>query len=263
MRFLRQLADGGAGGGPGLSAAVAKLVEEMICATNVSFSLYPGLTHGATTAMEGHASDALKATYMAKMVSGEWSGTMCLTEPHCGTDLGMLRTRAVPQADGSYRLTGAKIFITAGEHDLTSNIIHLVLARLPDADIVLVAVVGTTGLELGTLGLAGLDQGGELVHQLGPGLLELVEHGGLGSFGHGFLLEGSVHPVGRSSWGRGLRSPRGDTGSRAGAGVGASMRECSELRGPAGGAPGRLLRKGQNPLWTTNPVPPMVAMPDG
>ena len=120
-------------GGQGLSAAVAKLVEEMICATNVSFSLYPGLTHGATTAMEGHASDALKATYMAKMVSGEWSGTMCLTEPHCGTDLGMLRTRAVPQADGSYRLTGAKIFITAGEHDLTSNIIHLVLARLPDA----------------------------------------------------------------------------------------------------------------------------------
>ena len=120
-------------GGQGLPASVAKLVEEMVCATNVSFSLYPGLTHGATIAMEGHASEALKQAYLPKMVSGEWSGTMCLTEPHCGTDLGLLRTRAVPQPDGSYRLSGAKIFISAGEHDLTSNIIHLVLARLPDA----------------------------------------------------------------------------------------------------------------------------------
>ncbi len=120
-------------GGQGLPAGLAKLVEEMVCATNVSFSLYPGLTHGATIAMEGHAEAALKAAYLPKMVSGEWSGTMCLTEPHCGTDLGLLRTRAVPQPDGSYRLTGAKIFISAGEHDLTSNIIHLVLARLPDA----------------------------------------------------------------------------------------------------------------------------------
>lgn len=120
-------------GGQGLPATVAKLVEEMICATNVSFSLYPGLTHGATIALEGHASDALKAAYLPRMVSGEWGGTMCLTEPHCGTDLGLLRTHAVPQDDGSYRVTGAKMFISAGEHDLTSNIIHLVLARLPDA----------------------------------------------------------------------------------------------------------------------------------
>jgi alkylation response protein AidB-like acyl-CoA dehydrogenase len=120
-------------GGQGLPESINKLVEEMICATNVSFSLYPGLTHGATTAIEGHASDDLKQAYLPKMVSGEWSGTMCLTESHCGTDLGLLRTRAVPQEDGSFRVTGSKIFISAGDHDLTDNVIHLVLARMPDA----------------------------------------------------------------------------------------------------------------------------------
>ncbi len=120
-------------GGQGLPETVNKLVEEMICATNVSFSLYPGLTHGATTAIEGHASDEIKQAYLPKMVSAEWSGTMCLTEAHCGTDLGLLRTKAEPQGDGSYKLTGAKIFISAGDHDLTPNVIHLVLARLPDA----------------------------------------------------------------------------------------------------------------------------------
>jgi len=119
-------------GGQGLPETVNKLVEEMICASNVSFSLYPGLTHGATTALEGYASEDLKQAYLPNMVSGKWSGTMCLTEPHCGTDLGLLRTRAVPQDDGSYRITGAKIFISAGEHDLTENIVHLVLAKLPD-----------------------------------------------------------------------------------------------------------------------------------
>lgn len=120
-------------GGQGLPETVNKLVEEMISAANVSFGLYPGLTHGATTAIEGHGSDAMKAFYLPKMVSGQWSGTMCLTEPHCGTDLGLLRTRAEPQGDGSFKLTGSKIFISSGEHDLTENIIHLVLARLPDA----------------------------------------------------------------------------------------------------------------------------------
>ena len=120
-------------GGQGLPESVNKLVEEMICATNVSFSLYPGLTHGATTAIEGHASDELKHAYLPKMVSGEWSGTMCLTESHCGTDLGLLRTKADPQADGSFKLTGSKIFISAGDHDLTDNVIHLVLARIADA----------------------------------------------------------------------------------------------------------------------------------
>ncbi|MET1755947.1 acyl-CoA dehydrogenase C-terminal domain-containing protein [Novosphingobium sp. RD2P27] len=120
-------------GGQGLPEQVNKMTEEMICAANVSFSLYPGLTHGGTTAIEGHASDELKQRFLPKMVSGEWSGTMCLTEAHCGTDLGLLRTKAVPQDDGSYKVTGSKIFISAGEHDLTENIIHLVLARLPDA----------------------------------------------------------------------------------------------------------------------------------
>ena len=120
-------------GGQGVPESVGKLVEEMICSANLSFGLYPGLTHGAVCAIEGHASDALKAAYLPKLVSGEWAGTMCLTEPHCGTDLGLLRTRAVPQDDGSYKVSGAKIFISAGEHDLTGNIVHLVLARLPDA----------------------------------------------------------------------------------------------------------------------------------
>jgi alkylation response protein AidB-like acyl-CoA dehydrogenase len=120
-------------GGQGAPASVAKLVEEMICATNLSFGMYPGLTEGAVRAIEVHGSDELKSLYLPKMITGEWSGTMCLTEPHCGTDLGLIRTKAVPQDDGSYKITGSKIFISAGEHDLTSNIIHLVLARLPDA----------------------------------------------------------------------------------------------------------------------------------
>jgi len=120
-------------GGQGAPETVAKLVEEMICSTNLSFGLYPGLTHGASLALESHGSEELKDFYLPKMVSGEWSGTMCLTEPHCGTDLGLLRTKAVPQGDGSYHVSGAKIFISAGEHDLAENIVHLVLARLPDA----------------------------------------------------------------------------------------------------------------------------------
>jgi alkylation response protein AidB-like acyl-CoA dehydrogenase len=120
-------------GGQGLPQSVNKLIEEMICSTNVAFGMYPGLTHGAYQAIAHHAPDTLKDLYLPKMVDGTWSGTMCLTEPHCGTDLGLLRTRAVPQADGSYKVSGSKIFISAGEHDLTENIIHLVLARLPDA----------------------------------------------------------------------------------------------------------------------------------
>ncbi len=120
-------------GGQGLPEVVNKQVEEMISATNTSFGLYPGLTHGAYQAILDHATDELKQRFLPKLVDGTWSGTMCLTEAHCGTDLGMLRTKAVPQEDGSYHVTGSKIFISAGEHDLTENIIHLVLARLPDA----------------------------------------------------------------------------------------------------------------------------------
>ena len=120
-------------GGQGLPEILAKMVEEMQCSANLSFGLYPGLTHGAVLALSGHGSDALKARFLPKMIEGTWSGTMNLTEAHCGTDLGMLRTKAVPQDDGTYRITGEKIFISAGEQDLTENIIHLVLARLPDA----------------------------------------------------------------------------------------------------------------------------------
>jgi len=120
-------------GGQGLPEVVNKMTEEMICSANLSFSLYPGLTHGGTTAIEAYASEDLKRKYLPKMVEGTWSGTMCLTEAHCGTDLGMLRSKAIPQDDGSYKITGSKIFISAGEHDLTENIIHLVLAKLPDA----------------------------------------------------------------------------------------------------------------------------------
>ncbi len=120
-------------GGQGLPETVAKLVEEMICACNISFGLYPGLSHGAYLALKSHGSEELKDFYLPKLVSGEWSGTMCLTEAHCGTDLGLLHTKAAPQEDGSYTLNGSKIFISAGEHDMAENIIHLVLARLPDA----------------------------------------------------------------------------------------------------------------------------------
>ncbi|ATE66930.1 acyl-CoA dehydrogenase C-terminal domain-containing protein [Rhizorhabdus dicambivorans] len=120
-------------GGQGLPETVNKLVEEMISSANLSFGLYPGLTHGGTTAIKAHASPDIQERFLPKMVEGTWSGTMCLTEPHCGTDLGMLRTKAVPQEDGSFKITGNKIFISAGDHDLTENIIHLVLARLPDA----------------------------------------------------------------------------------------------------------------------------------
>lgn len=120
-------------GGQGLPAAVNVLIEEMICSANLSFGMYPGLSHGAYVSMAAHASDELKAKYLPKLVDGTWSGTMCLTEPHCGTDLGLLRTTAQPLGDGSYAITGNKIFISAGEHDLTENILHLVLARLPGA----------------------------------------------------------------------------------------------------------------------------------
>ncbi len=119
-------------GGQGLPESVGKMVEEMISATNVAFGLYPGLTQGAIRAIEKNATDELKQRYLPKMVEGTWSGAMCLTESHCGTDLGLLRTKATPKGDGSYRIDGSKIFISAGEHDLTENIVHLVLAKLPD-----------------------------------------------------------------------------------------------------------------------------------
>lgn len=120
-------------GGQGLPFVVNSALYEMLNSANQAWTMYPGLSHGAYEALHAHGSDELKAKYLPKLTSGEWTGTMCLTEPHCGTDLGLLRTRAEPQADGTYKITGNKIFISAGEHDFTSNIVHLVLARLPDA----------------------------------------------------------------------------------------------------------------------------------
>ena len=129
-------------GGQGLPATLTETVNEFMCSANMAFSMYQGLTQGAIAAMLVHASQELKEKYLPKMVSGVWTGTMNLTEPHCGTDLGLLRTKAVKQGDGSYKISGTKIFISAGEHDLSENIVHLVLARIEGAP------AGTKGISL-------------------------------------------------------------------------------------------------------------------
>ena len=120
-------------GGQGLPFVVNQCFYEMLNSSNQAWTMYPGLSHGAYECLHAHGTPEQKATYLPKLTSGEWTGTMCLTEPHCGTDLGLLRTKAEPQLDGTYRITGQKIFISAGEHNLVPNIVHLVLARLPDA----------------------------------------------------------------------------------------------------------------------------------
>jgi len=120
-------------GGQGLPVVLNNSFYEMLNSSNQAWSMYPGLSHGAYECLKEHGSDEQKSIYLPKLVSGEWTGTMCLTEAHCGTDLGLLRSKALPQADGSYLITGSKIFISAGEHDMSENIVHLVLARLPDA----------------------------------------------------------------------------------------------------------------------------------
>jgi alkylation response protein AidB-like acyl-CoA dehydrogenase len=120
-------------GGQGMPHVVSTAFQEFMISANMAFAMYPGLTHGAIAALHAKGSPEQKATYLPKLVSGEWGGTMNLTEPQCGTDLGLIRTRAEPQADGSYAITGTKIFISSGEHDLTENIIHLVLAKTPGA----------------------------------------------------------------------------------------------------------------------------------
>jgi alkylation response protein AidB-like acyl-CoA dehydrogenase len=138
---FRQLADGGwlglsapaEYGGQGLPVTLTQTVAEFQTSANMAFGMYPGLTQGAMAALLVHGTDAQKKTFVPKMAAGEWTGTMNLTEPQCGTDLGLLRTRAVKQADGSYKITGTKIFISAGEHDMADNIIHLVLARIEGA----------------------------------------------------------------------------------------------------------------------------------
>jgi alkylation response protein AidB-like acyl-CoA dehydrogenase len=118
-------------GGQGLPYIMHTAAMEPMVSANMAFNMYPGLTHGNISAIVTHGTDAQKATYLPKMATGEWSGTMNLTEPHCGTDLGLMRTKAVPQDDGTYKISGQKIWISAGEHDLSDNIIHLVLAKIP------------------------------------------------------------------------------------------------------------------------------------
>ena len=129
-------------GGQGLPYLMGTAVGEILVSANMAFNMYQGLTHGAYSAIHAHGTDAQKALYLPKMVTCDWTGTMNLTEPHCGTDLGLMRTRAEPQADGSYKITGTKIFISAGEHDLAENIIHLVLAKAPGGG------EGTKGISL-------------------------------------------------------------------------------------------------------------------
>jgi alkylation response protein AidB-like acyl-CoA dehydrogenase len=159
-------------GGQGLPYVMGTAVGEMMVSANMAFNMYQGLTHGAISAILAHGSEEQKATYLPKMVSLDWTGTMNLTEPHCGTDLGMIRTRAEPQADGSYAITGQKIFISAGEHDMAENIIHLVLAKAPGGG------EGTKGISLfivpkflvnadGTLGRRNAVACGKIEHKMG------------------------------------------------------------------------------------------------
>ncbi|MFT6915369.1 MAG: alkylation response protein AidB-like acyl-CoA dehydrogenase [Motiliproteus sp.] len=129
-------------GGQGLPESLGIVVNEMVGSANWSWSMYPGLSHGAMNTLHAHGTDEQKQTYLTKLIEGRWTGTMCLTESHCGTDLGLLRTKAEPNADGSYAITGTKIFISAGEHDMAENIVHIVLARLPGAP------EGTRGISL-------------------------------------------------------------------------------------------------------------------
>ncbi|WOX05335.1 acyl-CoA dehydrogenase C-terminal domain-containing protein [Microbulbifer pacificus] len=129
-------------GGQGLPPSLGTILSEMVGTANWSWGMYPGLSHGAMNTLEAHGTDEQKHTYLTKLVEGSWTGTMCLTEPHCGTDLGILRSKAEPNEDGSYSISGTKIFISAGEHDMAENIVHIVLARLPDAP------AGTKGISL-------------------------------------------------------------------------------------------------------------------
>jgi len=159
-------------GGQGLPLTLRFVIDEMVVGSNLSLAMYPGLTQGAYEAIHAHGSDEQKHFYLPRLTSGQWSGTMCLTEAHAGTDLGMIRTRAQQLDDGTYRVTGQKIFITAGEHDLTENIIHLVLAKLPGA------AAGTKGISMflvpkflpnpdGSLGVRNAVHCGSIEHKMG------------------------------------------------------------------------------------------------
>ena len=159
----RQYVDGGwpsisqpeALGGQGLPESLGTILAEMNGTANWAWWMYPGLSHGAMNTLAEHGTEAQRQAYLSRLVSGEWTGTMCLTESHCGTDLGLLRTRAEPRGDGSYAITGQKIFISAGEHDMAENIVHIVLARLPGAP------AGTRGISLFIVPKFSLDEAGE------------------------------------------------------------------------------------------------------
>jgi alkylation response protein AidB-like acyl-CoA dehydrogenase len=159
-------------GGQGLPHLTRFVFDEMLCSANLSFSMYPELGHGAAMALERWGDEELKRRFLPKLVDGTWGGTMCLTEPHAGTDLGIIRTKAVPAGDGAYQVTGTKIFISAGDHDLTENIVHLVLAKLPDAP------AGTKGISMflvpkflpteeGTVGTPNGVSVGSIEHKMG------------------------------------------------------------------------------------------------
>ncbi|SOC01947.1 acyl-CoA dehydrogenase C-terminal domain-containing protein [Rhodobacter maris] len=159
-------------GGQGMPYVLNCAVGEMFVSSNMAFNMYQGLTHGAVSAIDAHGTEAQKALYLPKMIACDWTGTMNLTEPHCGTDLGLLRTKAEPQEDGSYKITGTKIFISAGDHDLAENIIHLVLAKAPGGG------EGTKGISLfivpkvlvnadGTLGARNAVSVGKVEHKMG------------------------------------------------------------------------------------------------
>ena len=143
-------------GGQGLPESLGTMINELSGTSNWSWSMYPGLSHGAMNTIETHGTEAQKALYLLPLVEGRWTGTMCLTESHCGTDLGLLRTKAELQADGSYAITGTKIFISAGEHDMVDNIVHIVLARLPGAP------EGTKGISLFIVPKVNVNEDGSL-----------------------------------------------------------------------------------------------------
>lgn len=155
-------------GGQGLPESLATVVNEMVSTANWSWGMYPGLSHGAKLTLAQYGTEEQKQTYLSKLTSGEWTGTMCLTESHCGTDLGLLKTKAELQADGSYSITGTKIFISAGEHDMAENIVHIVIARIPGSP------AGTKGISLFVVPKINADDGsrnavncGSIEHKMG------------------------------------------------------------------------------------------------
>ncbi|MCW8885613.1 MAG: acyl-CoA dehydrogenase C-terminal domain-containing protein [Motiliproteus sp.] len=148
-------------GGQGLPESIGIMINELVGTANWSWSMYPGLSHGAMNTLTAHGTDEQQQTYLAPLIEGRWTGTMCLTEPHCGTDLGLLRTKAEPNGDGSYAISGTKIFISAGEHDMAENIVHIVLARLPDAP------EGTKGISLFIVPKVNVNEDGSLADRNG------------------------------------------------------------------------------------------------